>query len=75
MYDDTPQLELEVKNPAEFLRYESGTFEAISPFGQAFRVTCRLGSRMSVRQVSEATSVANQQQMTWKIRRIDNATQ
>jgi len=75
MHDDTPQLELEVKNPAEFLRDESGTFEAISPFGQAFCVTCRPGARMNVRQVSEAKSVATQQQMTWKIRRVDNATQ
>lgn len=66
-------LQLEVANPAEFLRNENGTFEVTSPYGQVFQVTCRREARMNVRQVIEVKSVGNGQQMTWKIRRVNNA--
>jgi len=75
MNDAIPQLEIEVNNPAEFLHDESGTFEVISPYGQAFCVTCRPGSRMNIRQISEAKNVSKRERMTWTIRRVNNAAQ
>lgn len=66
--DDT----MEVTNPAEFLRNERGVFEVISPYGHVFSVTCRFGSRMNVREISEPKSIENQQRLTWKIRRVNS---
>ena len=69
------QLEIETDNPAEFLRNESGTFEAISPYGQVFFVTCRRGLRMNVRQISEDKSLGVLQHPRWRIRRVTNSDQ
>ena len=69
MSDDKLHLELETDNPAEFLRSEDGVFEVTSPYGQVFWVTCRRGSRMHVRQISEPKIPWNRQQIPWKIRR------
>jgi hypothetical protein len=66
--DDTT----EVTNPAEFLRNERGVFEVISPSGHVFSVTCRFGSRMNIREISEPKSIENQQRLTWKIRRVNS---
>ena len=66
--DDT----MEVTNPAEFLRNERGVFEVISPYGHVFSVTCRFGSRMNIREISEPKSIENQQRLTWKIRRVNS---
>lgn len=63
---------VEVSNPAEFLRNESGTFEVTSPFGQVFWVTCRRGSKMNVRQISEPQNIENNKKMIWKILRVNN---
>jgi hypothetical protein len=45
---------LEVENPAEVLRNEDGTFKVISPSGYVFRVTCRRGHKMSVREIGSS---------------------
>ncbi len=69
MKEETLQVELETDNPAEFLRSENGAFEVTSPYGQVFWVTCRRGSRMHVRQVSEPKIPWDPHQKTWRIRR------
>ena len=75
MNEETLELDLETDNPAEFLRNERGAFEVTSPYGQVFWVTCRYGSRMHVRQVSEPKIAWDRQQKTWKIRRVNSAAQ
>jgi hypothetical protein len=62
---------IEVSNPAEFLRNENGAFEVTSPYGQIFRVTCRRGARMNIRQISEPQMIGNRQEMNWKVRRVN----
>lgn len=42
---------LEVENPTETLLNEDGTFHVTSPTGYVFRVTCRKGQNMQVREV------------------------
>jgi hypothetical protein len=44
---------LEVENPSEDLRDEDGTFKVISPDGQIFRVTCRRGWNMRIREIGQ----------------------
>jgi len=44
---------LEVENPAQALRDEDGTFKVISPYGQIFRVTCRRGGNMRIREIGQ----------------------
>jgi len=63
---------IEVSNPAEFLRNENGAFEVTSPYGQIFRVTCRRGSRMNIRQIGEPHIIGNRDEMSWKVRRVDS---
>jgi hypothetical protein len=43
---------VEVENPAEALRNEDGTFNVTSPYGHIFRVTCRRGRNMRVREIA-----------------------
>lgn len=47
---------LEVENPTEVLRNEDGTFQVISPSGYIFRVTCRKGRNMQVREVGSSNA-------------------
>ncbi len=47
---------LEVENPTEALRNEDGTFHVISPTGYIFRVTCRKGRNMRVREIGTANA-------------------
>lgn len=42
---------LEVENPTETLLNEDGTFHVKSPSGYVFRVTCRKGRNMQVREI------------------------
>lgn len=48
---------LEVENPSEALRNEDGTFKVISPSGYIFRVTCRKGRDMRVREIGSLENV------------------
>jgi len=64
---------VEVLNPAEILRNQDGIFEVTSPYGHVFQVTCRRGSKMSVREISEPQRVPNSESMTWRIRRVARA--
>lgn len=64
---------VEVLNPAEILRNEDGVFEVTSPFGHVFRVTCRRGARMSVREISEPQRVSAAESVTWRIKRVARA--
>jgi YesN/AraC family two-component response regulator len=62
---------IEVENPAEALKDESGTFEVISPYGHIFQVTCRPGARMRVQEISEPHSLQSVPTgVTWRVRRI-----
>ena len=47
---------LEVENPAEVLRSQDGTFQVISPTGYIFRVTCRKGRNMRVREIGSSSA-------------------
>jgi len=47
---------LEVENPTEVLRNEDGTFHVISPTGYIFRVTCRKGHNMRVREIGSSNA-------------------
>jgi hypothetical protein len=46
----------EVENPAEALRNEDGIFRVISPYGQVFRVTCKKGHNMRIREIGSLES-------------------
>ncbi len=46
----------EVENPAEALRNEDGIFRVISPDGQVFRVTCKKGHSMRIREIGNSES-------------------
>ena len=43
----------ETENPAETLRNEEGVFEVTSPYGHVFKVSCKRGSRMNIRSVTD----------------------
>jgi DNA-binding NarL/FixJ family response regulator len=60
---------IEVLNPAEVLRNETGTFEVISPYGHIFQVTCRQGDEMKVQEIKGKTHITAAN-MNWRIRRI-----
>ena len=60
----------EVENPMQVLRDEDGEFEAISPHGHVFRVKCRKGSRMRVREVGTTVALTNR---LWRIKRLGNS--
>jgi hypothetical protein len=64
---------VEVVNPAEILRNQDGIFEVTSPFGHVFQVTCRRGSKMSVREISEPRKAPSAESMTWRIKRVTRA--
>ena len=59
-----------VENPMQVLRDEDGEFEAISPHGHVFRVKCRKGSRMRVREVGTTVALTNR---LWRIKRLGNS--
>ncbi len=48
---------LEVENPVEALRNKDGTFKVTSPSGHIFRVTCRRGCNMRVREIGSSEGV------------------
>ena len=64
---------VEVLNPAEILRNQDGIFEVTSPYGHVFQVTCRRGTKMSVRELSEPQRSSVTQSMTWRITRVARA--
>jgi hypothetical protein len=64
---------VEVLNPAEILRNQDGIFEVTSPYGHVFQVTCRRGTKMSVRELSEPQRSSITQSMTWRIKRVTRA--
>lgn len=64
---------VEVVNPAETLRNQDGIFEVTSPYGHVFQVTCRRGSKMSVREISEPQYIQSVEGMTWRITRVPRA--
>jgi hypothetical protein len=66
---------LEVENPAEVLRNETGIFEVTSPYGHTFQVTCTPGTRMSVREIGvpKRAEITPGPGASWKIRRVKQA--
>ena len=66
---------LEVENPAEVLRNQTGIFEVTSPYGHTFEVTCRSGSRMSVREIGapKRAEITPQAGSRWTVRRVKKA--
>jgi hypothetical protein len=64
---------VEVLNPAEILRNQDGVFEVTSHYGHVFRVTCRRGARMSVREISEPQRISAAENVTWRIKRVTRA--
>jgi hypothetical protein len=48
---------LEVENPTEALVNENVTFKLISPSGYVFRVSCRKGRNMQVREMGTSENV------------------
>jgi hypothetical protein len=66
-----PNGTIEAENPAVELRNAEGMFEVTSPYGHVFHVTCRRGTRMSVRAISDPKQ-ANVADRIWRIRRIDS---
>ena len=64
---------VEVLNPAEILRNQDGIFEVTSPYGHVFQVTCRRGTKMSVREISEPHRAQSTESMTWRIKRVPRA--
>jgi hypothetical protein len=67
---DTLNGTVEVINPAEILRNQDGIFEVISPYGHVFQVTCRRGTKMSVREMSEPQRSQSAENMVWRIKRV-----
>ena len=70
---DTVNGTVEVVNPAEILRNQDGIFEVTSPYGHVFQVTCRRGSKMSVREISEPHRIPSAESATWLIKRVARA--
>jgi hypothetical protein len=70
---DPPDGTVEVENPAEVLRSEDGVFDVTSPYGYVFQVTCRRGSKLSLRQISEPKCAGEPGRMIWRIRRFKRA--
>ena len=67
---DTSDQTIEVENPTEVLREEDGTFEVTSPYGHIFRVLCRRGTKISVRQIVEPKLPVATPGVIWRIRRL-----
>jgi hypothetical protein len=61
---------VEVVNPAEILRHQDGIFEVTSPYGHVFQVTCRRGTKMSVREIRESQRLQSAESSTWRIKRV-----
>jgi len=64
---------VEVINPAEILRNQDGIFEVISPYGHVFQVTCRRGTKMNVREISEPQRSQSVENTVWRIKRVPRA--
>ena len=45
---------VELANPGEALRNQTGKFKVISPNGFVFQVTCREGKKIRIREIGEA---------------------
>lgn len=45
---------VEVANPGEALRNQTGTFKVIAPNGFVFQVICRQGKKVRIREIGEA---------------------
>jgi hypothetical protein len=65
-----PERTVEVENPAEALRDESGIFQVTSPFGQVFQVTCRKGSNMRIREIGALDNTAVAHSKRWRIQKL-----
>jgi hypothetical protein len=63
---------LQAENPAEALRNENGIFKVISPYGHVFRVTCRKGANMRIREVGMAEDRSAAEPRAWRIERISS---
>jgi len=74
MFEPLDQL-LEVENPAEVLRNQTGVFEVTSPYGHTFEVVCRSGARMSVREIGvpKRAQISEHPGASWRIRRLRQA--
>lgn len=62
----------QVRNPAEALVNQEGTFEVVSPSGRVFEVTCRRGHGMTFRQIRKREGNHHSSQQTWLIRQLPN---
>jgi len=60
---------LEVENPAEVLRNRNGVFKVTSPYGHVFRVTCRRGTKMHIREIGHFEPAASEP-TRWQIEKI-----
>ena len=65
-----PERTVDVENPAEALRNESGIFQVTSPFGQIFQVTCRKGSNMRIREIGALDNTAVAHSKRWRIQKL-----
>ncbi len=45
---------VELANPGEALRNQTGKFQVTSPNGFVFQVTCRQGKKIRIREIGEA---------------------
>ena len=61
---------VEVENPAEALRNQSGIFRVTSPDGQVFQVTCRSGSNMRIREIGESEKTRASEPKRWQIQKL-----
>jgi hypothetical protein len=61
---------VQVENPAEALRNQSGTFKVTSPDGHVFQVTCRRGSNMRIREIAGDGNVSPAERKRWEIEKL-----
>ena len=59
-----------VHNPADFLHDQVGVFEVMSPSGYISHVTCRRGTQIRIRTLSEPRSTEEYREAYWRIRRL-----
>lgn len=62
---------LDVENPAQALKDQDGIFEVTSPHGHVFRVICRKGSSMRVREIGESKESEISEPRKWRIQRMN----
>jgi hypothetical protein len=66
----TGEGKLEVENPAKALRNQDGIFKVTSPYGHIFRVTCRRGLNMRIREIGMSEAVMPSGARSWHIEKI-----